>query len=120
PHLQPRGRRLRLARGGERGARLRGEGRAVGGGDRGTRRMSRTQRLWAVYGTLGVLCAAVALALVLTSDHEDNPIPTIVLGEVLGLSFVFAWILGAARRPGHGPGPIPAPVRFTFFAAALG
>ena len=82
--------------------------------------MSRTQRLWAVYGTLGVLCAAVALALVLTSDHEPNPLPTILLGEVLGLSFVVAGILGAARRPANGTGRILALVGFTFFAAALG
>ena len=42
------------------------------------------------------------------------------LGEVVGLSFVFAGILGAARRPDNGTGRILALVGFTFFAAALG
>jgi len=81
--------------------------------------MTRSQRLWIGYGLLALVCAAVALALVLTSDHEDHPLATIFLGEVLGLSFVIAGLLGTTRRPENRTGRILAGVGFAFFAGAL-
>ena len=81
--------------------------------------MSRAQRLLIGYGLLALICAGIALALVLTSDHEEHRVATIFLGEVLGLSFVAAGLLGAARRPENRTGRILAGVGFAFFAGAL-
>jgi hypothetical protein len=82
--------------------------------------MSRTQRLWLVYGTLALACAGAAMALVLTSNHEEHRVTTLFIGEVLGLSFVAAGLFGATRRPGNGTGRLLAFVGFAFFAGALG
>ena len=83
-------------------------------------RRSRATRLWAVYGTVALACAGVAMALVLTSDHEDHPVATVFVGEVLGLSFVAAGLLGASRRPQNPTGRLLAFVGFMFFVGALG
>ena len=81
--------------------------------------MTRSQRLWVGYGLLALICAGTALGLVLTSNHEDHPLATIFLGEVLGLSFVLAGLFGRTRRPENRTGPILAGVGFAFFACAL-
>ena len=61
--------------------------------------MSRTQRLWLAYGTLALVCAGAAMALVLTSHHEDHKVAALFVGEILGLSFVLAGLLGTTSRP---------------------
>jgi PAS domain S-box-containing protein len=81
--------------------------------------VSRGRRLWFIYGTLGVACAAAALALVATSDHEQGRVVTLVVGELIGLSFVFSGLYGAWRRPGNATGRILAGVGFAFYVGAL-
>jgi PAS domain S-box-containing protein len=64
--------------------------------------------------------AAIAVALVLTSDHETQSTFQAVAGDLIGLSFTTAGLLGSLRRPGNRTGALLSLVGFTFFAGALG
>src|SRR3954452_5019307 len=68
---------------------------------------------------VGVLFAGFDLALVLTSNHEDQKILAAVLGPLIGLSFIgtgaFAWW----RRPLNRFGLLMTSVGFAWFLAAL-
>jgi hypothetical protein len=46
----------------------------------------------------------LALALTLTSDHSHPSVRQILLGELVGLSFRTAGLLGMWRRPGNRSG----------------
>src|SRR5207247_11449324 len=81
--------------------------------------MTRGQRLWLIYGSLALAAAGAASALVLTSNHEDRPTLTLILGELVGLSFIGAGLLGAWRRPANGTGKLLAWIGFLFAAGAL-
>ena len=68
---------------------------------------------------VGVLFAGFDLALVLTSNHEDQKVLAGVLGPLIGLSFIgtgaFAWW----RRPLNRFGLLMTAVGFAWFLAAL-
>jgi PAS domain S-box-containing protein len=81
--------------------------------------MSRTQRLWLLYGTLALACAGSAMALVLTSNHEEHKVTALFVGEILGLSFIVAGLLGTTYRPANATGRLLAFVGFAFCAGAL-
>jgi PAS domain S-box-containing protein len=82
--------------------------------------MRRAAGVWLLYGPLALLCAGGAMALVLASDHEAQTLTTLIVGELIGLSFVIAGLIGHVLRPTNGTGRILAAVGFAFFAAALG
>jgi PAS domain S-box-containing protein len=77
------------------------------------------RRLVAGYGAASLVCAALAMALVFASDHETRPTLQTIIGEVIGLSFTTAGLLGALRRPANRTGRLVATVGFLFFAGAL-
>ncbi|MGI8421964.1 MAG: PAS domain-containing sensor histidine kinase [Gaiellaceae bacterium] len=68
---------------------------------------------------LGAGAGFVALALVLTSNHEKNPIPTLGFGLVVGWSFVFSGLIAWSRRPENRFGAMMVAVGFTFLCGAL-
>src|SRR5919108_174802 len=68
---------------------------------------------------VGVLFAGFDLALVLTSNHDDQKVVTAILGPLIGLAFVgtgaFAWW----RRPLNRFGPLMTAVGSAWFVAGL-
>jgi PAS domain S-box-containing protein len=81
--------------------------------------VSRGTRLALTYGTASLIAAGCAMVLVFTSDHETQPTAQTIIGELIGLSFTTAGLLGAWRRPGNRTGPLLALVGFLFLAGAL-
>ena len=82
--------------------------------------MNRAQpRLLLSIAALGLLAAAGAIALVLTSDHEPHPAFTAVLGPVVGLTFIGAGLVAWWRRPDNRFGALMGAVGFTWFLGAL-
>ena len=79
-----------------------------------------TRRLWLVYTLGGLVAGAIALTLVLTSDHETQPLLTSVLGLLLGWAFIGSGAIAALRRPDNRTGLLLALVGFTWFLGALG
>jgi hypothetical protein len=55
------------------------------------------ERLWLLYWPAGLAAGALELTLVLTSNHEDRPVLTGVLGLVAGWSFVGSGLVARAR-----------------------
>ena len=70
--------------------------------------------------TLALAAAAGSLALVLTSNHEDEPTGRATLIVVLGLVFVGSGLIALIRRPDNRIGGLMAAVGFLWFLAALG
>jgi signal transduction histidine kinase len=68
---------------------------------------------------VGVLCAAADVALVLTSNHDDQKVVAAILGPLIGLGFVgtgaFAWW----RRPLNRFGLLMTAVGFAWFIGGL-
>jgi signal transduction histidine kinase len=68
---------------------------------------------------VGVLCAAADVALVLTSNHDDQKIVAAILGPLIGLGFVgtgaFAWW----RRPLNRFGLLMTAVGFAWFIGGM-
>jgi signal transduction histidine kinase len=69
--------------------------------------------------TLALAAAAGSLALVLTSDHEDQPAGQAALIVVLGLVFVGSGLIAGVRRPDNRIGGLMAGVGFLWFLGAL-
>jgi PAS domain S-box-containing protein len=78
-----------------------------------------TRRLWLVYALGGVAAGGLALALVLTSDHETRPVVTLVFGLLLGWAFILTGTLATLRRPDNRTGLLLALVGFTWFLGSL-
>ena len=81
--------------------------------------MSRGARLFLFYGAASFACAALAMALVLSSNHETQATTQTIFGELIGLSFTTAGLLGTWQRPANRTGTLVAAVGFLFFAGAL-
>src|ERR671928_583048 len=68
---------------------------------------------------VGVLCAGADLALVLTSNHEDQRVVAAILGPLIGLAFIgtgaFAWY----RRPLNRFGLLMTAVGFAWFIGGM-
>jgi signal transduction histidine kinase len=69
--------------------------------------------------TLALAAAAGSLALVLTSNHEDQPAGRAALIVVLGLVFVGSGLFALIRRPENRIGGLMAGVGFLWFLGAL-
>jgi PAS domain S-box-containing protein len=76
-------------------------------------------RVWLTVGPLALAAGGGALALVLTSGHEENVVLTSIFGLVVGWSFVIAGLIAQTRRPENRTGILLTLVGFTFFAGAL-
>jgi PAS domain S-box-containing protein len=69
--------------------------------------------------SLGVLLTAGALALVFTSNHEEDPVFVAVANLVAAWSFILAGLVAWARRPDNRFGLLMTAVGLTFFIGAL-
>jgi hypothetical protein len=69
---------------------------------------------------LGLLLSGGAAALVLRSDHEDDPVFVLVALLLSAWSFILGGLLAWARRPENRFGPLLIAVGLTTFAGALG
>jgi PAS domain S-box-containing protein len=77
------------------------------------------RRPWIALAPVGLAAGIGALALVLTSDHEENAVALSVLGLLLGWSFIGSGLYGWARRPGNATGRLMIAVGFAWFLSAL-
>ena len=78
-----------------------------------------TTRVLVALWTLALVAAAVAVWLVFTSDHEDEPWVTVALALPVGLAFVGGGLVAWSRRPENRSGKLMALVGFTWLAASL-
>jgi PAS domain S-box-containing protein len=81
--------------------------------------VSRGARLALVWGTASLGAAGLAVALIVTSGHEARPALQATAGELVGLSFTTAGLLGMWRRPANRTGMILALVGLLYFGGAL-
>ena len=81
--------------------------------------MTRTQRLWLVFGPAALAASGIGIALTLTSDHEDNPLRIIAIYLFICLSFIAAGLIGWSRRPQNRTGALMVAVGFSLFIGAL-
>jgi hypothetical protein len=72
-----------------------------------------------VVWTLAMVVAAVAVAIVATSDHTSGIVTTIALAVPTGLAFVASGLVARARRPGNRTGSLLVAVGFAWFLGAL-
>jgi PAS domain S-box-containing protein len=82
--------------------------------------MRSASRVWLTVGPVALAAGGGALALVLTSGHEENRILVSVFGLLVGWSFVVAGLIARTRRPENRTGILMLVVGFTFFVGALG
>ena len=68
---------------------------------------------------VGVLFAAVDVAIVLTSGHDDQKVVSAILGPVIGLSFIGTGVFAWWRRPLNRFGLLMTAVGFAWFVAGL-
>src|SRR5438067_6543506 len=76
-------------------------------------------RLWLAYWASALAGGAVGIALVLPSNHEDRPVPTLVLGLLLGWSFIASGLVARARSPDNPTGRLMVAFGFIWFLGAL-
>ena len=81
--------------------------------------MKSSARVWLTVGPVALAAGAGALALVLTSSHEQNAVLTSILGLSVGWSFVVAGLIAQTRRPENRTGVLLIVVGLTFFVGAL-
>ena len=67
----------------------------------------------------GVACGLVYLALVLATDHVDDPGLTAALGLLVGWSFIGTGLFAWSRTPGNRTGPLMAAAGFAWFATSV-
>jgi signal transduction histidine kinase len=68
---------------------------------------------------VGVVFAGLAVALSLTSDHDDQKVVTAILGPLIGLSFIGTGVFAWWRRPLNRFGLLMCAVGFAWFLAGL-
>ncbi len=82
--------------------------------------MSSTRRPWLAVVPAALVAGGIAAALVLTSEHEETPVLAVLLGGLVGWSFIAAGLLARTRRPENRTGLLMIGVGFAWFAASLG
>ena len=81
--------------------------------------MSRVKRLWLTVAPAALITAGIVGAVVLTSDHQELPVLSVVFGGLTGLSFIAAGLIARTRRPLNRTGLLLLAVGFAWFAAGL-
>ena len=76
-------------------------------------------RLWLAYWAAALAVGGIAIALVLTSNHEDRPLPTLALGLLTGWSFIASGLVARARSPDNPTGRLMVALGFVWFLGAL-
>jgi len=77
------------------------------------------RRPWVFFGPAAVLAAGLAVALTLSSRHEEQPALAIALGLFVSLSFVAAGLIGWTRRPYNRTGMLMVAVGFGVLVGSL-
>jgi PAS domain S-box-containing protein len=78
------------------------------------------RRPWLYFGPAALVAGGIAVALVLTSDHEEHPAVATALGLFVSWSFIFAGLIGWTRRPKNRTGMLMVAVGFGVFLGSLG
>jgi len=78
-----------------------------------------TRRLWLILGPVALIASAIAVALTLTSDHEQHPAETTALLLFVSSSFIFAGLIGWSRRPRNRTGKLMVLVGFGVLLTSL-
>jgi signal transduction histidine kinase len=81
--------------------------------------VSLARRPWLFFGPAAVIAGAAAVALTLTSDHEEHPGLATALLLFVSMSFVIAGLIGWARRPANHTGMLMVAVGFGVLANSL-
>jgi PAS domain S-box-containing protein len=76
-------------------------------------------RLWLAYWVAALVVGGIGIALVLTSNHEKRAVPTLVLGLLLGWSFIASGLVARARSPHNPTGRLMVAFGFIWFLGAL-
>jgi signal transduction histidine kinase len=74
--------------------------------------------LWGI-GIAGVGLAVVSVLLVLGSDHDDDKLPSLILGPLVGLAFLGTGLYAWWRRPDNRVGALMTVVGCVWFVSAL-
>jgi signal transduction histidine kinase len=82
--------------------------------------VSGVRRAIVALAVAGFVLGLAALAIVLTSDHENAGTTFVVVALVLGWGFMGAGLFAWWQRPEHRIGPLMTLVGFTWFAGAGG
>ena len=77
------------------------------------------RRPWLFFGPAAVFAGAAAVALTLTSDHEEHPALTTVLLLFVSMSFVIAGLIGWMRRPSNRTGMLMVAVGYGVLTTSL-
>jgi signal transduction histidine kinase len=78
-----------------------------------------SRRPWLFFAPAAALAGAVAVALTLTSDHEQHRGLTTALLLFVSMSFVIAGLIGWARRPANRTGMLMVAVGYGVLATSL-
>ena len=81
--------------------------------------MTLARRPWLYFGPAALFAGGIAVALVLTSDHEEHPAVATALGLFVSWSFIFAGLIGWTRRPKNRTGMLMVAVGFGVFVGSL-
>ena len=82
--------------------------------------MTLVRRPWLYFGPAALVAGALAVALTVTSDHEQHPALATALGLFVSWSFIFAGLIGWSRRPQNRTGMLMVAVGFGGLIGSLG
>ena len=77
------------------------------------------RRPWLYFGPAALVAGAIAVALTVTSDHEQHPALATALGLFVSWSFIFAGLIGWSRRPANRTGMLMVAVGFGVLVGSL-
>ena len=81
--------------------------------------MTLSRRPWLFFGPAALAAGAAAVALTLTSDHDQHPAHTTALLLFVSMSFIAAGLIGWTRRPANRTGMLMVAVGFGVLADSL-
>ncbi|MDX6409249.1 MAG: hypothetical protein QOE13_2320 [Gaiellaceae bacterium] len=81
--------------------------------------MNLARRPWLYFGPAALIAGAIAVALTVTSDHEEHPALATALGLFVSWSFIFAGLIGWSRRPKNRTGMLMVAVGFGVLIGSL-
>ena len=77
------------------------------------------RRPWLYFGPAALLAGAIAVALTVTSKHEQHPALATALGLFVSWSFILAGLIGWSRRPANRTGMLMVAVGFGVLVGSL-